>query len=429
VPALVEQTIAQEAAEAVMLIAGGMGETLESVGRASRMMGNIKQAHTDPGGGPVFLGANCLGVISHPGRYDTVFIPEAKLPRRRGKRTRNVAFLSQSGAFMITRLSKRPELDPAYVISLGNQNDLTLGDMLSYLKDAPGIDVIGVYAEGFNDLDGLFFVRALQEAVVSGKDIVFYKAGRTPEGKSATSGHTASLAGDYMVCESCVRQAGGIVAQTFSQFEDLLVLAQRFHDKKVNGNRLAAISGAGFEAVGMADNIVSDDFTMQMAGFSKKTTGDLKRLLTKKGLERLVEIKNPLDLNPAADDETHVAAVRRLAEDPNVDAVVVGLDPLSPAMRTLAECESRRYNFDDPGSIAMEMPKLTAALDKPVVGVVDAGRLYDPLVDQLVENGMVVFRSSDLAVRALAVYIEGRLHADSLRGGRGPIIGHPVSGL
>ncbi|MGD9017691.1 MAG: acetate--CoA ligase family protein [Desulfobacterales bacterium] len=429
VPALVEQTIAQEAAEAVMLIAGGMGETQESVGRASHMMGKIKQAHTAPGGGPVFLGANCLGVISHPGGYDTVFIPEAKLPRRRGRRSRNAAFLSQSGAFMITRLSKRPELDPGYMISVGNQNDLTLGDLLSYLKDAPGIDVIGVYAEGFNDLDGLFFVRALRDAVISGKDIVFYKAGRTPEGKSATSGHTALLAGDYMVCESCVRQAGGIVAQTFSQFEDLLVLSQRFHGKKVNGNRLAAVSGAGFEAVGMADNIVSDDFTMQMAAFSRGTRENLQRLVAEKRLEGLVEIKNPLDLNPAADDETHLAAVRRLAEDPHVDAVVVGLDPLSPAMRTLAECESRRYNFDDPGSIALEMPKLSAAVDKPVVGVVDAGRLYDPLVDQLVENGMVVFRSSDLAVRALAVYIEGRLHADSLRGGGEPIIDHPVSGL
>jgi hypothetical protein len=41
--------------------------------------------------------------------------------------------------------------------------------------------------------------------------------------KSATSGHTTSLAGDYMVCESCVRQPSGIVDHTFSQFEDLLI--------------------------------------------------------------------------------------------------------------------------------------------------------------------------------------------------------------
>ena len=33
-----------------------------------------------------------------------------------------------------------PELDPAYMISMGNQNDLTLGDMMSYLKDRDYID-------------------------------------------------------------------------------------------------------------------------------------------------------------------------------------------------------------------------------------------------------------------------------------------------
>ena len=46
---------------------------------------------------------------------------------------KTAAFVSQSGAFMITRLSKRPELDPAYMISVGNQNDLTLGDLVKYL--------------------------------------------------------------------------------------------------------------------------------------------------------------------------------------------------------------------------------------------------------------------------------------------------------
>jgi hypothetical protein len=107
--------------------------------------------------------------------------------------------------------------------------------------------------------------------------------------------------------------------------------------------------------------------------------------------------------------------VKYLAGDPSVDAVVVGLDPLSPAMRTLAECETQRYDFKDPGSIAVAMPRLIAALDKPVVGVVDGGRLYDPLVDELIEKGMAVFRSSDRAVQALALYIEGRLRAERLQ--------------
>ena len=51
----------------------------------------------------------------------------------------------------------------------------------------------------------------------------------------------------------------------------------------------------------------------------------------------------------------------------------------------------------------------------PVVGVVDGGKLYDPLVDELMSKNMPVFRSSDSAVRALALYLEGRLTAERLR--------------
>ncbi len=415
VPALVDEIIEFDAAESVLLIAGGMGETDESEERASQLMSKIHTAHTTEGGGPVFLGANCLGVISHPGKYDTLFIPEVKLPKQRGSHKRNAAFVSQSGAFMITRLSKCPEVDPAYMISIGNQNDLTLGDMLLYLKDEPEIDVIGIYAEGFQNIDGLSFTKAVKEAVVLGKDVIFYKAGRTPEGKTATTGHTASLAGDYMVCESCIRQAGGIVAQTFSQFEDLLMLSQRLHAKKIFGNRLAAVSGAGFEAVGMADNIQSDDFTLKMADFSTKTREKITAVLRKKQLDTLVEVKNPLDINPGSDDEAHILVTQYLAEDPNVDAVVVGLDPLSPSMCTLAGTTSEIYSFDNPFSIAKEMPNSLASLEKPIVGVVDGGRLYNPLVDELMAGDMAIFRSSDRAVHALALYIEGRLYAEKMR--------------
>lgn len=415
VPELVSDIIDYDAAETVMLIAGGMGETEKTAERAAELMEKIRAAHTKKDGGPVFLGANCLGVISHPGKFDTLFIPDAKLPKLRGHLKRNAAFVSQSGAFMITRLSRRPELDPAYMISVGNQNDLTLGDILRHLKDDPEIDVIGVYAEGFQDLDGLAFTGAVREAVITGKDVIFYKAGRTPEGKTATSGHTASLAGDYMVCESCVRQAGGIVAQTFSQFEDLLVLSQRLHNKKINGNRLAAVSGAGFEAVGMADNIQADDYQMQMATLGLETIEKLVEILKGKRLERLVVVKNPLDINPGADDETHVRTVETLANDTGVDAVVVGLDPLSPAMRTLDCAGSDRYSFRNPASIAAILPGLVETLEKPVVGVVDGGRLYDPLVDALTAGGMVVFRSADRAVNVLAMYIEGRLYGERLQ--------------
>ena len=179
-------------------------------------------------GGPVFIGGNSLGVISHPGRYDTMFIPETKLPKSRGDHKRKTCFLSQSGAFIIANLSRMPWFDPAFALSIGNQIDLTASDLLSFIKDDPDIDVFAVYMEGFQPGDGLAFARRSRETVALGKDVVFYKAGRTSEGRSATAGHTASVAGDYAVCEAAMDEAGAWVATDFNEFSDLLRLLSGF---------------------------------------------------------------------------------------------------------------------------------------------------------------------------------------------------------
>ena len=95
-----------------MLIPGGMGETEESKDRAAKVIAAINEGHATRDGGPVFLGANCMGVVSHPGRYDTWFIPEEKLPKTRTQAFRRSALVSQSGAFMLHRFSQCPELSP-----------------------------------------------------------------------------------------------------------------------------------------------------------------------------------------------------------------------------------------------------------------------------------------------------------------------------
>jgi acyl-CoA synthetase (NDP forming) len=219
-----------------------------------------------------------------------------------------------------------------------------------------------------------------------------------------------------MVCESCVRQAGAIVAQNFNQFQDLFLLAETLHGKKIRGNRLAAVSGAGFEAVGMADSIQSDDYSMQLAPFAPETVDKIAAVLREKRLDALVGIVNPLDINPAADDDAHARIAAILACDPGVDAVVLGLDPLSPAMHTLAETDVPAFDLYAEGGIAQLLPEVVRRSVKPVIGVIDGGRLYDPLRDALMAGGVPVFPVCDRAVAALAQYIQARLHADMLRG-------------
>ncbi|MEH6825268.1 MAG: CoA-binding protein [Motiliproteus sp.] len=408
---LVDEIIALDAAETVMLVPGGLGETAASREAAAAMRQRINAAHLQENGGPVFVGGNCLGVVSHPGQYDSWFIPRERLPKPQKKAQRHSALISQSGAFMVTRLSKNPWLDPAYMTALGNQSDISHGDMLSYYVDHADIDTIGVYIEGFNDLDGLAFADAVRRAVDKGKQVIVYKAGRTAAGQAAALGHTASQAGDYVLCESVLTQAGALVANDLTEFDDLFYIASCLHDKTIGGNRVAGVSGAGFETVGMADSIGAGQFSLQMATIEPDTKKRLEDILIAKRLDALMEVRNPIDINPGADDEAHVECSRAFAEADNVDAVVVGLDPLSPMMRTLASCSRAGFDLHHEQSVVQLLPQLVAVQHKPIIAIVDGGSLYDPMAEKLMDQGVCVFRSCERGMQALARYTHARLRA------------------
>ncbi|MCC4115936.1 CoA-binding protein [Aromatoleum toluclasticum] len=412
---LVDEIIATDAVESVMLIPGGLGETAKSREPAAALAAKINAAHANPGGGPVFLGANCLGVVSHPGGYDSWFIPLERLPKPQKKAQRNSVMLSQSGAFMITRISQNPWLDPAYMLALGNQTDLTHGDMLSFFAERDGIDTLGIYIEGFKDGDGLDFVRAVRKAVLKGKQVVVYKSGRTEAGAGGVMGHTASIAGDPVLFEAVLRQAGAIVAEDFNTFDDLFYIAGSLHGKKV-GKRLGAISGAGFEAVGMADSVATETSSLEMGALEAATVERVQAILASKRLDALVEVRNPIDINPGADDGVHLQITEAFLDDPNIDAVVVGLDPTAPSIRGLETSKLRPgYDLSDPQGTVHIYPPLAAKSDKPVIGIVDGGSLYDAMAAKLMDQGVCVFRNCGRGTKALAWYVEARLEADAIR--------------
>lgn len=414
--ALVDDIIESDTVESVMLIPGSLGETKLSREPAAALAAKINAAHGKPGGGPIFLGANCLGVVSHPGAYDSWFIPLERLPKPQKKPQRNSVMLSQSGAFMITRLSQNPWLDPSYMLALGNQTDLTHGDLLTYFAARPEIETLGIYIEGFKDGDGLHFAKAVRSAVLNGKQVVLYKAGKTEPGSAGVLGHTASIAGDPTLFASVMRQAGALVAEDIAGFDDLFYIAGALQHKRIGGNRLGAISGAGFEAVGMADAISSDTFSMQMGELQDGTVKRVEEILLAKKLAALVEVRNPIDINPGADDEAHLQITEAFLLDPNIDAVVVGLDPTAPSVRALETSKLRPgYDITDAKSTVQLMPPMVQRNDKPIIGVIDGGTLYDAMAARLMDQGVCVFRNCARAAKALVRYCEARLYADSLR--------------
>jgi len=397
-------------ARSVILIAGGMGEKAGGASIEEKIRELLLEGRRGAKVTPVVNGGNCLGIASKPGRYDTTFIPEHKLPRPRSARS-DMAVISQSGAFMICRMSKLPEVEPLYAVSLGNQLDLTASDYLTFLKDDPDVKVYAVYMEGFKPGDGLAFARAVGELTNAGRTVLVYKAGRSPEGRAATSSHTASVAGDYGVFRAVLEQAGAIVAGDIFEFESFMKGLSFLSGRKVRGRRVGLVSNAGFECVVLADNL-KDGAGLDLLPFTPETQKRIVAILQPLGIDRLQDVHNPLDVTPVADDAVFVECARAILEDPGVDCAVISNVPMTPAQNTLAPGEGHREDLMRPGSFAMRLIELFRSTDKPVVVNIDAGELYTPLAGCLERAGIPVFRRADEAVRFLRTYV-GHMSRDA----------------
>lgn len=412
IPKLVDEVIASRKVGSVILIPGGLGETEDTRELQAGLKRAIAASRSHADGGPILLGGNCMGVRSRPGRYDTFFIPTTKLDPRRHVPARRAALISQSGAFVISRLSNLESLDPTLAISLGNQIDLTVSDLLRTVGERDDVDCIGVYVEGFGDLDGLAFVRAVEAVTAAGKLVVFYKAGRTAPGRAATAGHTASVAGDYDVCQTAVANAGALVTDSFKEFEQIMELGTALHDKQVANLRIGAMSNAGFETVGMADAIQGPRYRLELPVLPEAAARRIEKTLAQHKLSGLVNVRNPLDLTPMANDEVFEACARALIEDDEIGAAVIGFVPLTPQLLTTEQ------EISQAGSLADRLPALLAESKKPVVAVIDSGAPFDALAQRIREQGMPVFRSCDQALRSLGQYLCRRHEMQQAGAGR-----------
>ncbi len=389
-------------AESVIVIPGGLEEKAGTEAIVATMHAALASARRSDWQGPVINGGNCLGVRSLPGRYDTMFIPEYKLPVPSGEAS-PVAFISQSGAFAVARMSTLGALNPRYAITLGNQMDLTVGDYLAYLKDDPAIEVFAVYVEGFRPLDGLAFLEAARDITASGRTVILYRAGRTAAGARASASHTASIAGDYTVARELAGAAGVVLAESLSDFDELVRLFTFLRGKRA-GTRLGALTNAGFEAVAFADNLGAFDLT----SFGPATTRRLHAVFTQARIDSVVDVHNPIDLTPMAGDAAYEESMRAMLEDEQVDLGVVGVVPLTGALNSLPAGPGHREDLAREDSIARRLGRIRRDSEKAWVAVVDAGRRYDPLADALLGERIPTFRTADTALRLLNVFAAAR---------------------
>lgn len=403
-PGVLEEAVAAAVAEAVILIPGGLGEKEGSEALAGRLEAAVA-AGRRRGDGQVVNGGNSMGVRSVPGCYDTTFIPGSKSSPDPAAPVAPLAVLSQSGAFAISRLDRLVGVRPRYLVTLGNQADLTAGDYLSFWQDDPEVRVAACYLEGFRPGDGAVFLDAAARIRERGGTVILYLGGRTVAGAAAAASHTAAVAPDHRVAGALAREAGVLVADGFEEWEDLLRLAVALQGRTVGGLRLGAVTNAGFECVAAADH--QGPFTFPTLG--PAAADAVAGVLAAGRLEGVVGVRNPLDVTPITGDAAFAAAVEAVLADPAVDLGLVGAVPLTPALATLAPGPGHAEDLAAPGSLGPRLARLFAATAKPWVVVVDGGRLYDPLASLLEAEGVPVFRGSDRAVRALGAYALNRL--------------------
>lgn len=399
-PDAVIDLIKHKKTHSIILITSGFGETQAGKEKEKLMKAEILKSREDKDGGVLVNGGNCLGIVSQPGQYNTFFLPTYKLPFSDAK-VKNIASISQSGAYLVALASNFDKyISPLYSISFGNQIDVTVSDFLEYMKSDDNIDVISTYVEGFQNNDGIKYIKQAKELINQGKVVMLYKAGRTSEGMKAAASHTASMVGDYMSTVEVMSQTGVIMIDDLDMLQDYIMTFSFLSKKKVEGKRVGVISNAGFECTRSADSL----YNMELSNFSKKTMDKIKSYLH----SDIVDIHNPVDTTPGATTERFVKSVEALLEDENTDCVVVSAVSPTPNLENMTlKKENGEYieNVRNETSLPNQLIKVFERYNKPMLVCVDSGKLYDEGVEMLKMAGIPCFRKIDRAMRAMSAFV------------------------
>src|SRR5207248_8055579 len=151
------------------------------------------------------LGPNSMGVIDLPGRLALTVnaVLEADALPAGG-----TSLVSQSGTMLGTLLSRGAArgLGYAKLVSIGNEADLSVGELVELLVDDADTKVIALFLETVRDAERL--AHAARKAHAAGKPIVAYKLGRSALGEELARSHTGALAGTDVALDAFFRDCG-----------------------------------------------------------------------------------------------------------------------------------------------------------------------------------------------------------------------------
>jgi acyl-CoA synthetase (NDP forming) len=201
-------------------------------------------------GGMRLIGPNSLGVVDVHGRMtlsaNAVFEQEELRPGPLG-------VISQSGSMLGAIVSRGHErgLGFSRLVSVGNECDLAVGELVQLLVDDPETQAILLFLEALRDAAAL--ARAARNAFQAGKPIIAFKVGRSAAGREAAATHTGVIAGSDAAADAFFR-AHGILRVTV--FEALLETAQLvLGHRPPKRRRVAAVTVSGGAAAMVVDRL------------------------------------------------------------------------------------------------------------------------------------------------------------------------------
>ena len=272
---------------------------------------------------------------------------------------------SHSGGMIGTFLSrgKACGIGFAGLVSVGNEVDLTLGEICDAVLDDPNIDGYLLFLETLRHADKLraFALRA----AAAGKPVLAYKLGRSEQGRALAMTHTGALAGEDDVADAFFRDCGIARVETLSALIEGLPLLARVPVRRDKRHPCAAVvtTTAGGAAM-VVDPLASRG--VDVAAPSEATYGRFDAAGIKVARSRLIDLTLA-----GARYEVMKAALDILTTAPEFDLVVVVVGSSArfyPELAVQPIIDSARAGADGRKPIAVflvpEAPQARAALGK-----------------------------------------------------------------
>ncbi len=237
-------------------------------------------------GHPRIIGPNCMGIYAPASGLNTV-VTYVEVPHETGP----VSFVGQSGwgTENFTGVALDHGLLFSKVVSIGNQSDLTVEDLLEDFSADSDTRVIGIHIEGAKK------PREFLELIARTsprKPVVVWKASRTEASARAATSHTGSMATNNTALEAGLRQNGAISVTGLKELVD--VTAALSSPVLPKGNRVGLLVSSGGTGIACCDAIAASN-NLKLAAFPEDAQKKLRDYIgTLTGI--IPNVSNPVDL-------------------------------------------------------------------------------------------------------------------------------------